>query len=76
MGLKAADSFTVPLCGPCHNHWHAVAYLPCHEWRLIAGPILDNQQSLFALAHARSVALVFQTQAKLLGARLQAAETF
>lgn len=28
MGQKASDYLTAPLCGVCHQHWHATAALP------------------------------------------------
>lgn len=28
MGQKASDYLTAPLCGVCHQHWHATATLP------------------------------------------------
>lgn len=31
MGAKCSDYYTAPLCGVCHQHWHATATLPAQS---------------------------------------------
>lgn len=63
---KVDDFFTVPLCRDCHQAWHQQAYLPCYEWRRAGQPATPGDKDAFSIAHERSRAAMYQSEAKLL----------
>jgi hypothetical protein len=70
LARKPDDMYTVPLCRECHTHWHMKAYLPVHEYAriTISGTEIENSAGAFAVAHAKSIALMYQREAQLMAA--------
>jgi hypothetical protein len=66
MGMKPDDAATLPLCRPCHDHWHSRAYLPIFEYKSTWKGAAADEATQFELARVRSMKLFYQAQASLL----------
>ena len=65
MGRKPDDYFTAPLCRACPASWHAHRYLPRYK-----PP--DRSDTEYQLAVVRSIACIYEAEARLLAQRLRA----
>jgi len=72
MGVKADDTYTVPLCRTCHNDWHTQAFFACFDDRLTGEGWRSTDDRAFA--YVNSLALMYKAEAELLSSWIQRAE--